>query len=535
VERILRKIEKFCGTFGFSAEDLDFLQKIGNFCRLQGSNVRTRRTWLRTDRLLKHNLLISCQLSVKTENPTDPLNLWLFFRLFESHPRLKHLMRLIPQTTVGIEIAGQDLRIAVLRDFSGKRRLLYKEVLAGFLGLPEQDRGPALLAVFKKNKITGLNIHLSFPGNCGIVRDLEFPAGQALEANLRAAVTLQIESLSPWPLDEIYWDCAWEAEKGARSIVVHVGIVPRQVVDPWIGLFRSLGLALTGASLSSLSWAHGAITFWGTARPAMIVAAENEYVEGTLIRDGRIHAAVMEGSNSAELMPGCASQLMRSARLDSPDQLRVIVHGAAAPGTEKESSQLPVGATASDDAFGPVSTALLGLARSGFRLNLIPGPLRFQRNRLQVVPAYSLAALLLLLGLFAWLREPYQESLYAQQLDRESRRVAVEVRPVAQQEKQLNRSSDRLKTLNALISARDSNLEALRELSRLLPPGTFLSSYSYQDRIVTITGLSESASAIQKLMEDSHVFHDAQFTSSITRDSSGKDRFSIRASVEVRQ
>jgi hypothetical protein len=25
---ILRKIEKFCGTFGFSAEDLDFLQKI---------------------------------------------------------------------------------------------------------------------------------------------------------------------------------------------------------------------------------------------------------------------------------------------------------------------------------------------------------------------------------------------------------------------------------------------------------------------------------------------------------------------------
>jgi hypothetical protein len=29
---ILRKIEKFCGTFGFSAEDLDFLQKIGNSC-----------------------------------------------------------------------------------------------------------------------------------------------------------------------------------------------------------------------------------------------------------------------------------------------------------------------------------------------------------------------------------------------------------------------------------------------------------------------------------------------------------------------
>jgi len=39
LERILRKIEKFCGTFGFSAEDLDFLQKIGKFCGTTESSV----------------------------------------------------------------------------------------------------------------------------------------------------------------------------------------------------------------------------------------------------------------------------------------------------------------------------------------------------------------------------------------------------------------------------------------------------------------------------------------------------------------
>ncbi len=247
-------------------------------------------------------------------NSFNSFNSWLMFRLFKSCLRLNHLMRLIPQAAVGIEIAGNDLQIAVVRDFAGKRRLLYQEVLAGFLALPEQDRSSALLAIFKKNKLSGLNVHLTFPGNCGVVRDLEFPAAQVMEANLRSAVALQIESLSPWPLDEIYWDCAWEIDKGARSIVVHVGIVPRQVVDPWIGLFRSPGLALTGASLSSLSWAHGAIAFWGKARPAMIVAAEKEYVEGALIRDGRIYAAVLEGQNSSELMPGCASQLMRAGR-----------------------------------------------------------------------------------------------------------------------------------------------------------------------------------------------------------------------------
>ena len=183
-------------------------------------------------------------------------------------------------------------------------------------------------------------------------------------------------------------------------------------------LFRSLGLALTGASLSSLSWAHGAIAFWGTARPAMIVAAENEYVEGALIRDGRIYAAVLEGQNSSELMSGCASQLMRAGRVESPEQLQVLLHGAATAGMPLEPVQLPVKAVQiAQKAFGAISTALLGLARSGFRLNFIPGPLRFQRNRLQLIPAYILVALLAVLGLVAWLREPYQQSLYAQRLD----------------------------------------------------------------------------------------------------------------------
>src|SRR5262249_52190808 len=154
--------------------------------------------------------------------------------------------------------------------------------------------------------------------------------------------------------------------------------------------------------------------------PAMVVAAEKDYVEGTLIRDGRIHAAMIDGSNSTELMPVCASQLMRSGRLDSPEHLRVVVHGTEAPETGMDASTLPVEAgTDVRNTFGAMSTALLGLTRTGFRLNLIPGPLRFQRNRLQAVPAYVLVGLLVLLGLFAWLREPYQDSLYAQKLDQE--------------------------------------------------------------------------------------------------------------------
>ncbi len=54
-------------------------------------------------------------------------------------------MLLIPQTSAGIEIEGQDLRIAVVRDFAGKRRLVYTETVSS-------------LTEAVCNKLRGLNV-----------------------------------------------------------------------------------------------------------------------------------------------------------------------------------------------------------------------------------------------------------------------------------------------------------------------------------------------------------------------------------------
>jgi Tfp pilus assembly protein PilN len=446
-------------------------------------------------------------------------------------------MRIIPQTSVGVAIAGQDLRIAAVREMAGKRRLVRMDVLTGFVGLSEEDSVTYLAAHFRKHKLSGFNVHLTLPGTWGVTRDLEFPASVGTADAIRSAVGLQVENLSPWALDEVYWDCTWEPPaKSTRSIIVHIGIVPRSVLDPWIAIFRSADLALTGASLSSLSWAHGTVALWGKERSAMVVAAESDYVEAALVHDDRIYAVHMLGSDPAQLAPACASQLMRAGRMDSVDQIQFVAHGSSTAEAGLEPVRLPID-TSNDAAvpdFGSISTALMGLARSAFRLNLIPAQLRYQRNYLQVVPTYALFGLLIVLGLLALVREPYQQLVYARQLDDESRRLAVEVRPVADQEAQLNRISDRINVLDGLVRGRDANLEGLRELSRLLPNDTWLTSYVCQDNVVTFGGLSESAASIQKLLEDSPVFRDAQFTSSITRDPSGKDRFAMRASIEVR-
>src|SRR5436853_817901 len=205
-------------------------------------------------------------------------------------------MMIIPRTSVGIEIAGQDLRIAAVREFAGKRRVLRVDILPDFLNLSEEDRLATLAGHFKRNSLLSFNIQLVLPGAWGVTRDLEFPAAVGAGERLRSAVALQVENLSPWALDEIYWDCVWEPkEKGSRSIVAHVGIIPRTVLDPWIALFRSARLALTAASLSSLSWAHGAVILWGTSHPVLVLGAEKERVEGTLVQNGRIHSVAVSG------------------------------------------------------------------------------------------------------------------------------------------------------------------------------------------------------------------------------------------------
>ena len=139
-----------------------------------------------------------------------------------------------------------------------------------------------------------------------------------------------------------------------------------------------------------------------------------------------------------------------------------------------------------------------------------------------------LGVLALCLGAALLVREPYQNTVYASKLDAEIRKVAPQVREVAGQETELNSLSGKSRALTTQLGSRDYNLEALRELSRILPASAFLVSYGYQDGVVTISGFAKSASEIQNVLENSAVFKGVEFTNSVTRDSTGKDRFTMK-------
>jgi Tfp pilus assembly protein PilN len=438
-------------------------------------------------------------------------------------------------TSVGVEISGKDLRIAVLRSVMGKVRFVQALEISDFLDRAPDDQKASIARLIAQHRLPASRVYLSLPRDRGIVRQIEFPA--EVREKLRSAVTLQLETLCPWPVDEIYWDFAEDGpKKGGKTISATVVMIPRAALDPWIEFFKSVQLPLSGASLSSVSCAHGVRALWADDIPTIILDCEAGYVEASLLQGNRLTSVTEAAGETTSTAKAAVDRLLATGRVSSPERIRLLAHGAASGSLEAlEHVALPLENARPETStrFGAIASALGGLKKTPFGSNLVPRHLRYRQNQLQLIPTYVLIALAVLLGVAMAGREPYQMMVYTSQLDDEIETIAPQIRDVSSQEAELNKLSEKYRLLASHLQARDFNLEAMRELSRSLPPAAWLTNYGYQDGVITISGFAASASEVQKALEDTALFKDVQFTTSVTRDASGKDRFTLKGSVEV--
>ena len=440
----------------------------------------------------------------------------------------------IPRTLVGIDIAGSDLRIAILRSSLGKLRMIGTFTVDGF---QEMDRGAQkveMTKIVRRHQLEGRGIFLSLPPGSGLVRQLEFPIEAA--ADLRAAVELQIESLSPWPVEEIYWDIAWrKTVRGEKRLRVTIAIALGQSLDQWLDLFAGAGLRLAGASVAPLVWGHAAAALWGDDLPTMLLNLEPEGVEGALIRKDTLGSTrVSDGGSTEDRIRRVTLELMRVGRVNSPDEVRVLTFGPDADGLDTHNASLPIeGAiSGSSRAFGAIAAALGGLGADSFALNLVPEAQRYRNNQRQRVPTYVGLVLVLLAAIAVFVREPYQWAAYAAELDRAIAGVAPRVGDLTDQESELNALADRYQALGIHLANRDRTLDALDALVGVIPLDTWLTSFTLESGNVTVSGFSASAAEVQRFVEESEFFQDAEFTAPVVRGDMGRDRFTLRVNLE---
>ncbi len=323
-----------------------------------------------------------------------------------------------PQTFWWIEVSGSALRLNLVRAFMSRENVLKTVTIPGFTELTETEKREKLVSALGKK--AGLSrVFFSLPREQGIVRELQLPVD--VQQDLKSALTLQIEAISAWPEQEVYWDYIAEKSKdNPKLLAVTIVIVPKPVLDPWLELFDAIEVPLSGATIQS------------------------------------------------------------------------------------------------------------------FSTNVIPEPMRSRFARAQVMAAYVLAACVVLVAIAIVAREPYEQRVYAGQIQTEIRRLEPEVKTLVREEAELGSLTRRYQLLKTHLDNRDSNLRALKALATVLPPDTFVTNYRLQNDTINVIGVSASALAVQSALETSPVFKDVQFASPITRDPTGKDRFTIKMSIEGR-
>jgi len=316
----------------------------------------------------------------------------------------------LPENIWRIDARTEDLTVRLVRRAMSKERVLKTTAISGS---EKREKLPIVLGKSSNRAF------LTLSRDQGIVRQLQLPAD--VQQNLKSALALQIEAISAWPEQEVYWDYTVERPSDkSKWLQITIVIVPRSVLDPWLQLFESCGPPLSGATLE------------------------------------------------------------------------------------------------------------------GFDVNVIPAQMRRRSARAQLIATCVLAAAVVILGIAFLLRQPYQERVYAAQIQAEISRLDPEVKSLVREESELSALTKRYDQLQKYWKDRDANLESLNTLATALPPDTFIINYRYQAETVNVSGLSNSALAVQDTLEKSPVFKDVQFAAPITRDPSGKDRFTLTMSIEGR-
>jgi Tfp pilus assembly protein PilN/Tfp pilus assembly PilM family ATPase len=179
-----------------------------------------------------------------------------------------------------------------------------------------------------------------------------------------------------------------------------------------------------------------------------------------------------------------------------------------------------------------IGAAILAMSKGGLATNLMGHDEDIAQPRWVWAPTYALCSLAVLMVGAGAIGPRVQQSQFLEQLSAEIQRLQPQVRQVERLETETGATQKKAAVLE-MVQGRDAlNLEALRELSEILPETTWINDFNLRGDGVEISGSADNATALVPLIEQSPLFKDASLASGITRNQQGKEIFRIRAKFE---
>jgi Tfp pilus assembly protein PilN len=413
----------------------------------------------------------------------------------------------------GIEISGphgsESLRVSVVRVRPNGARVLGGFTVEDFPHQAAGAWGNDYNAFLRKLGLKDLVATVLLPRHDVIVRHLTLPG--VSDRDLAAAIQFQMEGLHPYPEDDVA--ASWARLPGTASVMV--AMARRHTIERYATLFAEAGIRI-GSFTASAGAIYSALRLFGATPAAELLACEAR--------------AGATGNGQVEFYGEGPAHPVFSAGFDVSED-RAAALAASELRLEPGFAPRPLGELVGASPALPHAAALASACpRLSLQLNLLPVEHRQGGSRALWVPATLGAVVLLLAGVLAAFPQ-YESRRYLRLLQTQIAALEPQAKRAADLDRAIETVRERTALLDSVRGRAKADMDALAELTRILPPPTWLNSLDVTPAQIAVAGETDQAAPLLKVIDASPLFEGSEFNLPPIRTAAG-EAFRIRARRE---
>jgi hypothetical protein len=407
---------------------------------------------------------------------------------------------------VGIEIKGpqgsEALRVTAVRVRPGGATLLGGLTIDDARHHAAGVWGTDYAAFLRQHGLRHAAATVLLPRRDVIVRQVALPG--VSDRDLPAAIQFQLDGLHPYPEPEAV--SGWARLPGTSSVLV--AITRRAVIDRFTTLFAEAGITI-GSFTCSAAAVYSARRVFGSPAAPEILAYD----------DSSGSAVEVYGESAAHPVFSAAFDVSteRAAELAAAE-LRL---DPAAPRQPLEES---AGAAPAFSYAAAMTSACPHLA---LPLELLPAELRLSGSLLSWIPSAALAVAVLTLAGAVGAFPGFETRRYVRSLNSEIARIQPAANRSLALDRQIEAARNRTLLLDGIRGRARSDMDVLKELTRILAPPTWLNLLDITRSQVVIAGETGQTAPLLQVIDDSPLFQGTEFAMPPLRTPAG-EAFRIR-------
>ncbi|MBI5141384.1 MAG: PilN domain-containing protein [Nitrospirae bacterium] len=373
----------------------------------------------------------------------------------------------------------------------------------------------------KARKIDRARLYL--PLGMAVVQMFEMPPMKRSDA--KRAIPFELERYLPISLDSFYWGYRI-IEKRRDAMRILAVCVRRSLLDPYLNALISAGITILSAEIAAFRFHCKRRSDAETA----CLGVNGTDFDFMIFKNGRpVVLRSIERSPMSELV---YESLARSISRDIEQHgcSRIAVHGAR-DGFEpsKLAAILNAAVFRAEEKSPTLSTRRMALPfrRRGSDIDLLPAGFRGKRDYHRMLLSALVVSLMCTYSLQHH-EQSRKETTALAEIDRELAELKQTVKRASEGSKEREGAIRSLAVLRPYFAEGNAPFRALQELSRIMPPDTWLASFSMDEKgKVEIDGFSARSSELVGIIAGSGMFSGVEVSGPIMVQEQG-EHFSLR-------